>query len=476
MARVGDLLVRADLISSDQLVEALTLQRTQGGRLGDILINNRFIDGGTFESFLRGLPPSPETLADLGIEHEFLVDLFLKQLYGMRSGTIRQFADSLKVPSRLAKDMLEHCTARNYVTSVSNPDTFKYRDLKYALSEAGARRAKDAMEHSRYVGPVPVSLAAFTERVSRQKVTNEAFTVDAIRSGLSNLELSEALLMEIGPAVNSGRAFLLYGPAGNGKSSVALNIRNMFHDMVYIPYSVLIDNNVVRVFDPRCHTVIETGFSDPQRANTSLGNDEIDTRWLPCDRPFVLVGGELTLDMLEMSYDEISGYYEAPLHIKALDGCFVIDDFGRQRVKPHELLNRWIVPMERRIETLKLKSGKTFELPFEVMLIFSTNLEPSDLMDDAFLRRLPYKIQVGTPTPEQFRTIFKKRAMQAGLTVDDAFIDLVMRKITEERGRTLAGFHPGFIIDQFRDHARFYGERYTFNINHLERVLDNLLV
>lgn len=476
MLRIGDLLVKAQIINKEQLKTALEFQQEHGGRLGDILVKLGSANAERISDFLNSVPNKPLDIDDLGLEFEFLVDLFIKQIYVVRASSMRQFAENMKLPSRIIADLIDKCTARNYLMSYNSADSHNYGDLRYTLSELGIQRAKEALGRSRYVGPTPVSLDAFVDRINLQKTTNETFSISQIKNNLNDLEISDDLLMKIGPALNSGRAILLYGPAGNGKTSVALSVAKLFQDMVYIPYAVVVDGDIFRVFDPRHHKVIDPASTERYKILTSLSMEDFDIRWMPCERPFVIAGGEMTIDMLEINFDEQAFYYEAPLHIKALGGCFVIDDFGRQQARPEELLNRWIVPMERRVDYLKFKSGKTFAIPFEVMLIFSTNIEPAQLMDEAFLRRLPYKIKIDGPSVEQFKRIFHRRAAASHLDIKDDDIMLIIDKITKERGHTLAAFQPGFIIDQIMSNARFFSERYEFNPQHIESILDNLLV
>ena len=237
-----------------------------------------------------------------------------------------------------------------------------------------------------------------------------------IRAAVGDLEMDESILEQAGPALNSGRAILLYGPPGNGKTTVAMRFASVFHDVIYIPYAVEVEGQIIRVFDPSVHTEV-TAARDDETSLSFVRQDEYDARWVPCRRPFVITGGELTLEMLDLRYDQTGHYYEAPLHMKALGGCFLIDDFGRQLVSPANLLNRWIVPLESRIDYLKLHTGKSFSIPFEEMVIFSTNLEPEQLMDPAFLRRLPYKIEVGAPAIERYRRIFEQECGRHGMTL-----------------------------------------------------------
>jgi hypothetical protein len=269
---------------------------------------------------------------------------------------------------------------------------------------------------------------------------------------------------------------LLYGPPGNGKSSVAHCLGNVFSDVIYVPYAVSVEGQIIRIHDPSIHVPLSPAKGSEEDMSSFMRHEEHDARWVPCRRPFVLAGGELTLEMLDLRYDPAGHFYEAPLHMKALGGCFVIDDFGRQLVSPTNLLNRWIVPLESRVDYLKLHTGKTFSIPFEELVIFSTNLEPEDLMDTAFLRRLPYKIEIGSPSLELFRRIFVNECERQGLALPDVVFDAIVYKIKEEKGLDLAAYHPRFIVDQVVATCRFMGQAPHFEPRFIDYALDNLRV
>ncbi len=325
-------------------------------------------------------------------------------------------------------------------------------------------------------GPRRSPFEEFATQVNLQKITNERVTFERLRKSLGDLVFADSIVESVGPALNSGRAILLYGPPGNGKTSVALSFAGVFTDVIYVPYAVMVEGQIIRVYDPSFHSLLSPDPSIEDNNLSFIRRDEYDARWVPCRRPFVVTGGELTLEMLDLRFDPSANFYEAPLHVKALGGCFVIDDFGRQLVSPKTLLNRWIVPLENRFDYLKLHSGKGFTIPFEELVIFSTNMEPEDLMDPAFLRRIPYKIEVAGPSVELYKRIFEQECVRQRLTAPSELYDLIVDKITKSKGLELAAYQPRFIVDQVVTTCRFMGQPTHFQPRFIDYALDNLWV
>jgi hypothetical protein len=257
---------------------------------------------------------------------------------------------------------------------------------------------------------------------------------------------------------------------------VAQRFASVFSDVIYVPYAVMVEGQIIRVHDPSIHLKLENTSIEDENTLSVVKTQTYDARWVPCQRPFVITGGELTLEMLDLRYDPTGHYYEAPLHVKALGGTFLIDDFGRQIVSPTTLLNRWIVPLEGKVDYLKLHTGKTFAIPFEELVIFSTNLEPEDLMDPAFLRRLPYKIEVGAPSRENYRKIFDSECKKQGVEMTDEIFEAVVQKITVEKGLEFAAYHPRFIVDQVIATCRFMRQPPHFEARFIDYAIDNLRV
>jgi hypothetical protein len=474
--RLGDLLVRAKLVSTEQVARALELQAELGGRLGDRLVASGAIAQNVLDSFIHRMPLEPADIAATRVDATELLGLLVKLIYVEHIETIRQYIGAIKLPYNIVLDLVQMAIDRQLLHALGTRDSKNPHDVSYAITDGGRRWVLDALDQSRYAGPAPVTLEEFTAQVNVQKVTNELVTFERIRKCLGDLTFEDSIVEQSGPALNSGRAILLYGPPGNGKTSVALSFANVFTDVIYVPYAVIVEGQIMRVFDPSFHIPLSSPPSSQEGKLSFIRSEEYDARWVPCQRPFVLTGGELTLEMLDLRYDPAVNFYEAPLHVKALGGCFVIDDFGRQMVTPRNLLNRWIVPLENRYDYLKLHTGKTFTIPFEELIIFSTNLEPEDLMDPAFLRRLPYKIEVGGPSLELFKRIFAKECTRQGMPPLDNLIDFVVHKITKEKGLELAAYQPRFIVDQVAATCRFMGQPPHFEPRFIDYAINNLKV
>jgi hypothetical protein len=473
---MGDLLIRAKLVTEQDVAEALKRLAEYGGRLGDNLVANGAIERKTLDRFLHRIPAEPADIAATGIEETDLLALLLKLIYSGRLSSIRQYVDAIKLPLQIVMDLTKMAVDRQLLHTLGSRNSDSLLDMAYAFTEEGRRWTIDALQRGGYIGPAPVTIDEFNDQVNLQKLTNELVTMERIREALGDLTFDRHILEQSGPALNSGRAMLLYGPPGNGKTSVAMRFAGVFHDVIYVPYSVIVEGQIIRIHDPSVHTALNPTQVSEDDGMSFIRREEYDARWVPCQRPFIITGGELTLEMLDLRYDEAGKYYEAPLHVKALGGCFLIDDFGRQLVSPVNLLNRWIVPLESRVDFLKLHTGKSFSVPFEELVIFSTNLEPEDLMDPAFLRRLPYKIEVGAPTIDLYRRIFEKECERQGIQLTPDIFDTIVFKIKVEKGIDFAAYQPRFIIDQVVATCRFMGEAPHFEPRFIDYAIDNLQV
>jgi hypothetical protein len=472
--RLGDLLIRAKLITERDVTAALERLKTQGGRLGDNLVAIGAIDQAALDGFIHRIPKEPKDIAATGIEETELLGLLMKVIYSFGLTTIAQFTDAIKLPLPIMIDLTHLSIERGLIYTLGARNSESPIGLTYALTDEGRRWTQEAIKRSGYIGPAPVPLADFIYRVSLQKPTNERITGDRILKALSELTLADSVVEQTGPALNSGRAILLYGPPGNGKTSVALSFASVFQDMIYVPYSIMVEGQIIRFHDPSVHNPIVPLIDGEEDGPSFIRHETYDMRWVTCRRPFIITGGELSLEMLELRYDSEARSYEAPLHMKALGGCFLIDDFGRQLVSPTNLLNRWIVPLESRVDYLKLHTGKTISIPFEELVIFSTNLEPADLMDPAFLRRLPYKIEVGPPDLEHYRCIFERECTRQGLTLRDEVFNFIVYMVREEMGLELAGYHPRFIVDQVVATCQFLGRTPELKSPYIDYAINNL--
>ena len=474
--RLGDLLVRVKKVTEQDVTLALERQAEQGGRLGDNLVAIGAISKNALEAFIHRIPAEQANIAATGLEEGDLLSLLMRLIYTGRLESNRQFVEAIKLPYHIVLDLVQMAVDRQLLRTLGTRDAESVVDMRYLLTEAGRVWTIDALERLRYAGPAPVTLNQFTDQVSLQKLTNEIVSFARIRESFKGLTFDDSIVEQCGPALNSGRAILLYGPPGNGKSSVAHCLGNVFADVIYVPYAVSVEGQIIRVLDSSLHVPLTIEANRDHDSSSFVRTEEYDARWVPCRRPFVLAGGELTLEMLDLRYDPHANFYEAPLHLKALGGCFVIDDFGRQLVSPTNLLNRWIVPLESRVDYLKLHTGKTFSIPFEELIIFSTNLDPEDLMDTAFLRRLPYKIEVGAPSLENYRSIFLNECELRGMELSPGVFEFIVHKIVEDKGLELAAYHPRFIVDQVAATCRFMGEAPHFEHRFIEYAIDNLRV
>ena len=475
--RLGDVLLMRGLVRTADIDTALARQRQQGGRLGDNLVALGLMTTEQLFAVMDETPVMPRTIAETGISRGLLLGLLLKFMRVVACETVPELSARLCLPHTVIQEAIDEAIAQKLVHVLGSINSGIVRYMRYALSDEGRAAAGDAMDQTQYLGPAPVSLASFQAQIAKQPITNEMLDADTLRQAFAGLVLSEHTIDRLVPAVSAGRTLLLYGPPGNGKTSIGTRIAGLFTDPVFIPYAIEVGGQIIKMYDESLHRpFLKAEPGSPAPTNGSVQIEAFDGRWTACRRPVAMAGGEMTLDMLDLRWDPQTKCYDAPLHMKALNGVFLIDDFGRQRVNPAELLNRWIVPLENRVDYLKLNTGITFRVPFDELVIFSTNLEPADLMDPAFLRRIPYKMQMLGPTKAEYRQIFERAAAAAGLAFSQAAFDYVVECLTGDGRHQLASFQPKFICEQAAQVCRCFRLKPELTVELVTDALENLYV
>jgi hypothetical protein len=395
-------------------------------------------------------PRAPHDIAATGLSPDGLLQLVVKTLY---TGEARghQLADRLRLAYSVIEALVDHVRAEKLieVRGTSGAGSAGYR---YALTDLGRERARQFQEINQYVGPAPVPLDQYVARIRSTSSGRPQVDADGVTHGFEHLVISRGVLDQLGPAINSGKSVFLYGPPGNGKTVIAEGIGATLGGDMCIPHAIDVDSQIITMFDPVNHQALDRGETGERAVVT---DDARDRRWVHIKRPVVTVGGELTLEMLDLTFNPISRFYEAPIQLKANGGVFVVDDFGRQRIRPRDLLNRWIVPLESRVDYLTLHTGKKFEVPFDVLIVFATNLKPDSLADEAFLRRIPYKIYAKNPTPEEFARIFEMNCRRARVDFDPVVVEYLQRRYYEPRNIEMRACQPRDLLNHILDLAAY---------------------
>ena len=385
-------------------------------------------------------PPAPLTVEHTQLDFGFLADLALKTVYADANCTTQRAAEKLKLSMPVTEELLQHLYREKFIEIRG---LISYGNNRYGMLDRGWQRAQQLLEMNGYIGPAPVSLPAYSEMVLRQTAAREPIQPGDVRSAMSGLVLPETTVQTLGLVANSRRSLFMTGPSGNGKTTIATALHRAQLGEIWIPHAIEVDGQVIKVFDLHNHQPVPVS-----------GIDRYDERWIRIKRPIVIVGGEMTIETMDLIYSDTVRFYEAPFQMKSNGGTLVIDDFGRQRVDPHDLLNRWIVPLEGRIDYLTLHTGKKIEVPFEQLLIFATNLDPSDLVDDAFLRRMGYRLYVNAPDRETYATIFEQFVRNSGFDFDPKHLDLIFR-LYETDKRPLRGCEPRDLIQRCADFCQY---------------------
>ncbi|PYR62139.1 MAG: AAA family ATPase [Acidobacteria bacterium] len=403
------------------------------------------------------VPRAPATLEETGLSVDQIRQLFVKALYTGEATGIT-LSERLRLPYTVLEPIVEHIVRIERLVEVKGATGTGAAGYRYALTDLGRDRAQQYLQANQYVGPAPVPLATYVAAMQALQAARGYIDRERLRSGFTHLIVEDDVLDQLGPAVNAGKAIFLYGPPGNGKTVIAEGMGRALGGDMYLPYAIDVDGQTITLYDPINHQSLDAPDSTGGENSASIVKPvPRDRRWIHIRRPVVMVGGELTLDMLDLNFNPIAKFHEAPIQLKANGGVFLVDDFGRQRITPQELLNRWIVPLESRYDYLSLHTGKKIQLPFDVLIVFATNLDPASLADEAFLRRIPYKIAIEDPSLEQFTKIFELNCRRRSLKFHQVMVAYLQRRHYGPANRPMRSCHPRDLIEQVTALCRYQG-------------------
>ena len=421
------------------------------------------------------LPPTPpRTMAEVGISPVMMRDILLKTMFRMNLDLVTNIARVICLPVPLTQELVDLARSQRLLEATGTLHATSGNEMGYQLTEAGKARALDALAQSEYYGALPVPLAAYGDQMKRQSVRNLKLTRTELMKGMGHLILPDDLIDNLGPAVTSGRSILMYGPPGNGKSSISNGIRAALGDKIYIPRAIEYSGQVITVYDPIVHSKAEESVDDPNALRRNA--NRFDARYVFCERPSVITGGELTLDMLDLKYNPTARTYQAPLQLKSSGGIFIVDDLGRQSEPPQKLVNRWIVPLEENRDILALQSGEKFTVPFDTLVIFSTNFHPNEIFDGAALRRIFFKIKIDGPNQDNFLKIFAMVARKKKIPLDEATLLHLLKVKYPTIAMNFANYQPVFLIDQMISICDFEGIAYRMTPELVDRAWGNMFV
>ena len=418
-------------------------------------------------------PVQPRTLVDTGLTNTMQRDILLKTVFRKSLETTREIASALCLTSGLTQQLVDQARDAGLMQATGTMHAGSSGEMGFQLTDQGKARAMDALSQSEYYGPMPVPLETYKSQVKAQSIKNINMTRDLLTKSMGHLILPNGLLDQLGPAVGSGRSVLLYGPPGNGKSSIAEGIRAAMGDHIWIPHAIEYAGQVITLYDPIVHTpiVVDADVSELRKVN-----NRVDGRYILCQRPTVMTGGELSLDMLDLNYNPVARTYQASLQLKSSGGVFIVDDLGRQAEPPQKIVNRWIVPMEMGYDILALQSGEKFEVPFDTLVVFSTNFHPNKIFDMAALRRIFFKVLIDGPTQAEFLKIFALVAKKKKFELDEAALVHLLKQKYPEIDNVYANFHGIFLIDQMIAACDFEGLPYRMTPELVDRAWANLFV
>jgi len=464
-------LLKAQVLTPEQLAPALYRQKKYRGFLARYLLELRLVPPEVLTPFVSPYPLEPQTLEETGLPPGFLTQLALKHYFYRDSMSTRDLSRDLKLPEALTEVLVEHLKEQKFLYVKPRDAALQKQphlamQMRYTLSDMGKGHAEQCLEANRYVGPAPVPLEDYWDWVEYQTIQQVKVSKERLREVFADYVVSDALLDKIGPAINSGRSIFLFGPSGNGKTVTANCIGAAFEDPVFVPYALYVYGQVIRLYDEVNHQLAPFGAEAPK----------YDARWVRCRRPVVVAGGEMTDDALELNFNPILKFYEAPHQLRANNGVFIIDDFGRQKVSPRQLLNRWMYPLEIRQDFCCLHTGQQFAVPFDQLIIFSTNLNPYSLADEAFLRRIRHKIYLGYVSPDQYLEIFRRACAHNGIAFAPEAVRDMMARYYVITSRPLCACHPRDLVENLVDRARFMEQPPQLTSTELDYVCQTYFV
>ena len=419
-------------------------------------------------------PPAPKRLEEMKLSTVMMRDILLKTMFRKNLDLVSELARAICLPVPVTQELVDMGRDQKLIEATGTLSATAGNEMGYQLTDNGKARALDALAQSEYFGAMPVPLSVYREQVARQSIRNIQISRERLTAAMGHLILPDSLLDHLGPAVSAGRSILMYGPPGNGKSSISNGIRDAMGDKVYVPRAIEFAGQVITVYDPIVHSAAEEQVDDPNALRRS--SNRFDTRYVRCERPTVITGGELSLDMLDLVYNPTARTYQAPLQLKSTGGIFIVDDLGRQAEPPQALVNRWIVPLEEGKDILALQSGEKFEVPFDTLVIFSTNFHPNEIFDQAALRRIFFKIKVDGPSQENFLKIFAMVAKKKGVPLDEASLVHLLKTKYPSIDNVYANYQPNFLIDQIKAICDFEGIPYQMRPDLIDRAWANMFV